>query len=51
MVWGAAPLPLQTGGMLDAVGGSDARAIATAVARACQAHPDLCFTTQVCSES
>ena len=37
--------------MLDAVGGSSARAISTAVARACQTHPDPCFTTQVCGES
>lgn len=51
MVYGVAPLSLQAGGMLDAVGSSSARAISTAVATACQAHPELCFTTQVCSES
>ena len=52
MVCGGAPsISLQTGGMLGAVGNSSARAISTAVATACQAHSELCFTTQVCRES
>ena len=51
MVCGTGPCILQSGGMLDAVGIPSARVALSAVSKVCQAHTDVCFTTQVCRES